>query len=471
MCIGRLAPYSPKLPAGMLMFGRTSAAFFLRPFPLILFVASACGSDFRATASRVPETDLRVQKVVTRDSLRPGDTASFTVTVENGGRVTVSGVSVGDTLPAGLVPVAVTASHGTYSNGEWQIGSLAVGVRATLRTRVRADSTAVGRLVINRARVSTRAFGDTVPANDTASARVQVFVPPSAPTPPAPSPLPPPPPAIPPSTPALVFSSDWSNATGNTEGAIADGGRWDQLFWCGRDDIMFSVPGSTVNWTASSNVMQVRLQGVNGCRAIQRARAVPARTTHWGRMYIRNDETQFGESHHNFSYNFAAPIQAVFFNRRANANGTGWNLNFWMRNGPGNGFTYPVNTWIAQNREGGPEQFMTFAHRIWYRYEWQVEYLPGGTRFRFWPRIYDMAGNLLADYRNFYHLDTANLGLEPSFNTLEQWYNLGNAFAVDDAELMRNIGIGNEGRLNTPNNGQAWYVANFAISTQGWIGR
>jgi len=94
-----------------------------------------------------------------------------------------------------------------------------------------------------------------------------------------------------------------------------------------------------------------------------------------------------------------------------------------------------------------------------------IEYV-SANRMRFWPPVYSPEGVLLYDARNFYQVDNPGSGTM----TLAQWYGAGNSFVVRDIELACHIGIGNEGRGVGPQPGESWYVANFSISTSGWIG-
>jgi hypothetical protein len=259
----------------------------------------------------------------------------------------------------------------------------------------------------------------------------------------------------------VTFTSSWDADTGTSLRAVTDGGRWDRFFNGINDpNVLSVVPGASVGWTRSRNVLRVMMRGSDNGRAVEVTNAVPASTTHWGRMYFRNDETGQSISAHNFSYNFAAPIQIVFFNRKANPSGPGWVLDVFL------GAPYPANIWRAQVNA---QTVQTFANGAWYRYEWMIEYLSANT-FRFYPRLYDPNGTLIADHRSFYHQDPFPSDQAAGYDTLAEWYALGNRFTAPNVQLMRNLGIGNEGRTPSPNNLQSWYIANFALSTRQWIG-
>jgi uncharacterized protein YjdB len=277
-----------------------------------------------------------------------------------------------------------------------------------------------------------------------------------------------------------VFHSDWSHATGTGWSVLSDGGKWSQEFWCtGTDQALSVVTGAALGWTRTPNVFRTTMRGGTGsmCGAIQHRDVVPASTTHWGRLYFRNDESIWGGAMHNYSYNFVGDIQMVYF--RPNGESAGWFLGF--------SFDYAADgaswstkphpewargNWVLQTRQANatsPSDFtgatspnrILMDHGAWYRYEWMVEYITP-TSFRFWPRLYNAAGTLLYDASNFfniYHLTAS----------LSEYYAGGGAFGTSSTALMRHIGIGNEGRPG-PDTGNHWYTADFAISLDGWIG-
>lgn len=412
---------------------------------------TACGDDRVAAPADAPNIDLQVTKTANRAIIQAGDTVRFTVVVRNGGPLDATNVFGGDTLPTGLTYESHSQSQGVYSSstGLWTIGALGNTAQATLTILARGQASAIGQTLVNRAGALSTAFRDSVPANDSASASVQVIA--------GEAPPPPPPPPV-----GLVFSSSWNTATGNTPTAVTDGGAWNEHYPCSRSDVLDIVPGAPLGWTLSANVFRSNEIGNNACGAIQRTNAVPQSTTHWGRMYFRNDETQQSNSFHNFNYNFVGNIQWVFFNRKARVGGFEVDVRM-----PG---TYPFISWRLLSGPGSnplTPPVITLQNGTWYRYEWQVEYI-SSTNMRFWPRIYTMTGTEpLYTASDFYQSDTPNAGTA----TLASWYAAGNSFVVPSLSLARHIGIGNEGRATTTLPGEKWYVANFAISTAGWIGQ
>lgn len=76
--------------------------------------------------------DLSLEKEVDNATPLVGDRIQFTVTLTNSGPDTATNIAVTDTLPSGLNIVRITPSTGTFSNGVWQVPSLASGSSTTL---------------------------------------------------------------------------------------------------------------------------------------------------------------------------------------------------------------------------------------------------------------------------------------------------------------------------------------------------
>jgi hypothetical protein len=283
----------------------------------------------------------------------------------------------------------------------------------------------------------------------------------------------------------LLFQSTWGTATGSSENALQDGGLWPTFGGCAGNayDVLTVVEGSALGWTRTPNVFRTTMRGGSGemCGAIYREPALPASTTHWGRMYFRSDEDEWSGAGHNYSYNFQGDIHCVFFNHKGYE--AGWNPDvnvkydheglLWTDRFPGE----RINKWRLKSAPGGitpTENDILLDHQTWYRYEWMIEYLTA-TTWRFYPRIYSPAGALLYDTNDYYMIAEST--------TLQNWYDTngasgpegestGGVFGMHPTEgiaRMRNLGIGNEGRPG-PDTGKHWYTADFALSLDGWIG-
>lgn len=117
----------------------------------------------------VEEADLQTLKTLASGNATPanGETVSFNITVTNNGALDATGVSLNDTIPAGLNPNANNGSvsgtgastGGSYTAGTglWDIGNLAVGDTATLSIEGVVGADVLGSTVIEN--VTTRAVG------------------------------------------------------------------------------------------------------------------------------------------------------------------------------------------------------------------------------------------------------------------------------------------------------------------------
>lgn len=93
------------------------------------------GEDDQASAIVVPQVaDLSLTKSASSTAAQTGTEMFYTITVTNSGPDVATNVFVSDPLPSGLVFRGAEASQGTYTlgNGNWFVGTLAPGRRATL---------------------------------------------------------------------------------------------------------------------------------------------------------------------------------------------------------------------------------------------------------------------------------------------------------------------------------------------------
>lgn len=262
-------------------------------------------------------------------------------------------------------------------------------------------------------------------------------------------------PVVPPPE-GVFFSSDWGTATGNSDEAISDGGTWNNMYCSGRNTTLTVVPGNSVGFSQTANVLRVQELG-DTCGMLEAIDAIPLSTSHYGRMYFRNDETQ-SRTNHTMTYFPVGRIQAAVWNRSGSPTGVNIRMRFYY-NASGGGASYPHHHFLLGDSNGQIE----LSNGVWYRYEWHKEYLTP-TTYRVWPRIYTVDGTTpLYDADDFWGGD----------NTvrLSDHYANGGAFGFLDVELARNFGIGNEGPVSASGSGEYWYHAGVALSAAGWIGR
>jgi uncharacterized repeat protein (TIGR01451 family) len=114
--------------------------------------------------------DISVTKTVSPTSITPPGDLTYTVTVNNAGPNTATGVTVTDTLPAQLSFVSAVASQGVctgVSTITCSLGSITMGGSATVT--IVGHATSAGGAIVNTA-TATGSFTDPNPGDNTASA-------------------------------------------------------------------------------------------------------------------------------------------------------------------------------------------------------------------------------------------------------------------------------------------------------------
>ncbi|NJN18056.1 MAG: DUF11 domain-containing protein [Oscillochloris sp.] len=111
--------------------------------------------------------DLSVSKRVDTPMLPADGIVTYTIGVFNSGPSVATGVELGEDLPAGAELIGTTPSQGNYipATNTWQVGTLAVGISATIQVRVRLTGSAP---YINIAQVTASDLPDpdSTPNND-----------------------------------------------------------------------------------------------------------------------------------------------------------------------------------------------------------------------------------------------------------------------------------------------------------------
>jgi uncharacterized repeat protein (TIGR01451 family) len=126
---------------------------------------------------------LELTKTITDTTPVVGTDGTYTITVTNSGPDTARGVVIADPLPPGLAFVSDTTSTGSVTvkgqDVDWQIGSMNVGVTATMQLVV--SFTSAGK-VVNIATATDTTFdraGESVTASATAEVMNATVVPPA----------------------------------------------------------------------------------------------------------------------------------------------------------------------------------------------------------------------------------------------------------------------------------------------------
>jgi len=132
-----------------------------------------CACDIGAYEAQT--ADLSLSKTVDKASPDAGENVVFTIQATNNGPLGATGVGINDPLPTGLTFASSSASQGSYTSGtgEWNVGSLTVGLSATLSITATVDAGASGRTITNTATITAADQFDP-DVNNTAMATVTV---------------------------------------------------------------------------------------------------------------------------------------------------------------------------------------------------------------------------------------------------------------------------------------------------------
>ena len=123
------------------------------------------GDDAATVAVSAQPTDLALAIAASDPAPAVGETVTFTVTLDNQSASRASGIDVATRLTDGLSIVSATPSQGTYTNGDWTVGTLAAGGQATLQ--IVATVTEVGAQTAAAEVVATaEPDADSTPGND-----------------------------------------------------------------------------------------------------------------------------------------------------------------------------------------------------------------------------------------------------------------------------------------------------------------
>ena len=265
----------------------------------------------------------------------------------------------------------------------------------------------------------------------------------------------PPPPA------GLLISAKWSTATGNTAQAVTDGGKAITR-WCVWQDVLRVVTGGPVNWTLTPNVLSVR--SIQGCGHVEFENLFPLPATaeqFWAvRYYTMNGTGQTDTEQHPHTFWPVGAIEAIHsgYEPLGGQNGNwylraSWGAGNYNQSESGTGGPrfpwYPMDGTSVQNRR-------ILVRDVWYRYEFILHWM-NATQYRVYPRLYDMAGNLLNDETTWRHSDGAG--------SFAQYYAAGGFFTRGSSSTNpNNIRTLSFGRGQAGSSGAFYYIADFAAA-------
>lgn len=121
--------------------------------------------------------DLNLAVVLDEPNPVAGDVVRFTLTVRNDGPSDVLSLTVRDTLPAGLVYAGHEPGGALYDplSGDWTVGALPAGASTALELDAVVAATAVGRTLVNVARIAVSDQADPDGTDNRATVTLRVL--------------------------------------------------------------------------------------------------------------------------------------------------------------------------------------------------------------------------------------------------------------------------------------------------------
>jgi len=111
--------------------------------------------------------DLQIDKTVNNPTPAEGETIEFTIALTNNGPITITNLLLDDPMPAGLTFVgAQTPTAGTFTNPQWTIPSIAVGVTETIVLEATVDVGTANTTITNLITNIAMDQDDETPANN-----------------------------------------------------------------------------------------------------------------------------------------------------------------------------------------------------------------------------------------------------------------------------------------------------------------
>lgn len=255
---------------------------------------------------------------------------------------------------------------------------------------------------------------------------------------------------------AIVFESAWPVA-GATNPARLSGG-WDGAP-SSNPSVLDVVPGSDVGWTRTPNVLRVTQRSADFYGFVEERNQIPQGVDYFARVFIRvggPSGCNSQGSNHSVKADYLT-IQHTFWALH-NASAAActytpfFNITRTMGRRPGDG-----SGQSAQSQFHAP----SVAQQVWYCFEFHVQVLDAERRFQVWPRIHDMAGNLVADADD-YRQETGR--------TLREFYASGAYSQADSFDQLRRFAVGYEGTAGSQDRSENWYYGDVKVATDNWVG-
>lgn len=261
---------------------------------------------------------------------------------------------------------------------------------------------------------------------------------------------------------SLAFASDWGTATGQTDSALRDGSKWENLTVFDRQ-ILEVVSASGLGFPSGmTNALRVEFDGEQAAHVSLAENGSSNANTPWGvpgtgeglyfRVYFRNsipdgDGAQDVGSAHQLQPAWGGCATHWAWKFGSNANGT-WGMIF-NTDGAGGGTWYGLST-LSKNHT--------------YRLEWGLYNKTAGGAYTLELRIYNESGTQVIDGTDFE--DQGSYG--GGGGTMASQAPI--QVSVSD-DCIRRLFVGNNGPLGwDAGPGSYQYFGGMAVSETDWIG-
>jgi hypothetical protein len=241
----------------------------------------------------------------------------------------------------------------------------------------------------------------------------------------------------------VILESNWDTATGTSNNAVTDGGRWPN-YWEFNNGSGVQLMSVVTGGPGGHNALRVQQRGSTFAAVVQIDDFLPQSTDYYVRYYFKTDDTSSAGDHIATvdSYNYS---NLTFMRKYGGA--TTWKFVMSMY---GCGGSYPYVHW-------GPPPLLNGQ---WYRFEYFVDFVDA-NHIQVHPRVYDAAGALILSDANFLQEDGAG--------SLATWYASGKNFCVQPT-WVNDFSVGNNGQASAVDTGKYWYFAGVQLRTDTWPG-
>lgn len=270
----------------------------------------------------------------------------------------------------------------------------------------------------------------------------------------------------------ILFGCEWTAALGQTEQAFRNGLVAGAATWEAYNGVLGNDAAEIIaptGLTTRGNAFRVYNRGENNL-TVRTDLMVPALTTHWGRLYVRNDKT-VGAHNHPIAIGGLQDPPASIENVPLVVTGTATGTQVQVQCGfdtNGVAVGYPHVRWTP-GAEGVAGQLELVSGQ-WYLWEWALEYTGARYQMRVWVSEVDGTGAVTnADIftaATFFREDyfgAADGSLEAIQSATATY------FGLTDSTNARQYVLGNEGPGSGSANGEHFSMCSFALSTEGRI--